>query len=198
MSTLGQPRLGPGRPRAFVADQALAAALDVFRHKGFVASSLGDLTTAMDLSRSSFYACFGSKHAVFMAAAWSYADRCFAELRAAAEGQLDAEAAIRAMLVVIADPDGDRRGCFFVNSLSELGASDEAFLALARAHVARVGALMTQTVQRLGCTEAVAAERAGLLLALAIGAISLRQAGVPAAHVSSLLAQADLLFPSPA
>ncbi len=58
-----------------------------------------------------------------------------------------------------------------------------------------VGALMTRTVQRLGCTASTAAERASARLAIAIGATSLRKAGVLAAQINNLLAQADMMFP---
>ena len=54
------------RPREFDATEALSKAMDVFWTKGYEATSLCDLLEAMDLSKSSFYDTFGSKHEVFL------------------------------------------------------------------------------------------------------------------------------------
>ncbi|WP_168194368.1 TetR/AcrR family transcriptional regulator [Formicincola oecophyllae] len=56
------------RPRTFDENDVLLKALDVFKAKGFKATSLAELLTATQLSRSSFYSCFGSKRQLFMRA----------------------------------------------------------------------------------------------------------------------------------
>ncbi len=57
-----------GRPREFDVDEALGAAMDVFRDHGYAGASLKTLTAAMNVNRPSLYAAFGDKAALFEAA----------------------------------------------------------------------------------------------------------------------------------
>ena len=61
-----------GRPREFNENEALESAMQVFWAKGYDGASLGELTSAMGLSKSSLYDTFGSKHELFIAAVERY------------------------------------------------------------------------------------------------------------------------------
>lgn len=69
------PRVGRGRPRRFDREEALDRAMQVFWEKGFVATSMTDLTAAMGIAAPSLYAAFGSKEDLFAEALDRYEDR---------------------------------------------------------------------------------------------------------------------------
>jgi len=54
-----------GRPRKFDEEEALHSAMLVFWEKGLSATSLDDLSEAMNLSRPSIYNAFGNKDAIY-------------------------------------------------------------------------------------------------------------------------------------
>jgi AcrR family transcriptional regulator len=54
-----------GRPRAFNAEKALDCAMQAFWRKGYLGTSLSDLTDAMDIECPSLYAALGNKKSLF-------------------------------------------------------------------------------------------------------------------------------------
>ena len=62
-----------GRPRAFDVEKALHGAMQVFWRKGYLGTSLSDLTDAMGINRPSLYAAFGNKESLFRKALDHYA-----------------------------------------------------------------------------------------------------------------------------
>ena len=62
-----------GRPRAFDVEKALHNAMQVFWRKGYLGTSLSDLTDAMGINRPSLYAAFGNKKSLFRKALDRYA-----------------------------------------------------------------------------------------------------------------------------
>jgi TetR/AcrR family transcriptional repressor of nem operon len=183
-----------GRPRAFAPDVALLRALDVFWRQGYQATSLDDLTAAMQLSRSSFYACFGSKHAVLMAAIHSYADNFYAAICEVVATELEPRRAFEIIISRIVDMHGGSHGCFFVNSITELAPHDPQLADYSRGHIERITALLAGLFGRLGFTPDQAAERAIAAFAMAMGAVTLRKAGVAATQIQAVQDQQCLLL----
>src|SRR5258708_5550554 len=112
-----------GRPRGFAEDTALEAAMRVFWEKGYEGATLGDLTDAMGINRSSLYASFGDKETLFQLAIARYADGPAAYLRKAL--QLPTVRAVVAALLhgaleLLTDPTSPR-GCLSVQGALAVG-----------------------------------------------------------------------------
>ncbi len=107
----------------FDVDEAVDRAMKVFWAKGYEATSMADLTKAMQINKGSLYNAFGNKKDLFTRAFLKY-DR---ENRQAAIRQLEAMedpvAAIRTLfdgLVAESEADRERKGCLLVNTALDL------------------------------------------------------------------------------
>ena len=91
---LKKPSASRGRPRNFDRNLALDQAMRVFWEKGFVATSMADLTSAMGIAPPSLYAAFGSKESLFAEAL----DRYEAKLRILTAEIFDTDQPLRAQI----------------------------------------------------------------------------------------------------
>src|SRR6516225_4107407 len=74
-----------GRPRGFDEDAALEAAMRVFWEKSYEGATMADLTEAMGINRSSMYAAFGDKEALFRLVIARYREGPLTYIRKAVE-----------------------------------------------------------------------------------------------------------------
>jgi TetR/AcrR family transcriptional repressor of nem operon len=107
------------RPKEFDKDEALEAAIGVFREHGFAGTSAGMLTEAMNIGRQSLYDTFGDKWQLYCAAVQRYGaaetQAHLAKLRSTSRA-IDG---IRQMIErVVAEA---RKPCLGVGSISEFG-----------------------------------------------------------------------------
>jgi AcrR family transcriptional regulator len=104
-----------GRPRGFVADEALEKALHLFWAKGYEGVAISDLTQAMGVNRPSLYATFGNKEELFRKALARYTQNYFSAASFASQFTT-ARAAVEAMLHAAADfiANPEHPGCFEV------------------------------------------------------------------------------------
>ncbi|MGW5489730.1 TetR/AcrR family transcriptional regulator [Streptosporangium sandarakinum] len=118
-----------GRPRQFDEQDAVTRATDLFWRRGYNATSVRDLGDELGLTPSSLYRTFTDKHTLFLRAL----DHYRATESVQAEQRLDTDGRpIRQMLrdwmlwLVTCPADGEPgRGCFVVNTATELGATDD-------------------------------------------------------------------------
>ncbi|MEU0386565.1 TetR/AcrR family transcriptional regulator [Streptomyces chartreusis] len=117
------------RPRQFDEQDAVARATDLFWRRGYNATSVRDLGDELKLTPSSLYRTFTDKHTLFLRALDHYraTESAEAEQRLGADGR-----PVRVLLrdwmlwLVTCRTDGEAgRGCFVVNTATELGATDD-------------------------------------------------------------------------
>lgn len=116
------------RTKEFDPDAALQAALELFRQRGYEATSMADLVDHLGIGRASIYATFGNKHELYLKALDRYCD--VADLRVLTELSADGPAlpAVRALVrrfATEATTDEQRLlGCLVTNTAAELAAHD--------------------------------------------------------------------------
>lgn len=115
------------RPREFDIEETLTKALEAFWLHGYDATSMSDLMAATGLAKGSLYKGYGDKKSLFMQALDSYLSRANAGLSETAKSHGSGRAALESIfadVISMSTGAGVRRGCFSVNSTTELAAHD--------------------------------------------------------------------------
>ncbi|OPG99767.1 TetR family transcriptional regulator [Chryseobacterium mucoviscidosis] len=139
------------RQREFDTDKALEAAMQTFWDKGFEATSLSDLTTAMGIQRPSLYAAFGDKKELFETALRRYTTMHAAQVRSRLQHTSSVKEAFRALFEHIGaegDVTDPRHGCFCINTMVELAPHDPKLAVLTREHQMYLAAIFKETIER--------------------------------------------------
>ena len=139
------------RPREFDAEAVVDRAMQVFWAKGYEAASLDDLCEGTGLNRSSLYAAFGDKHALFLQTIERYGDRAVTRVAAALSRPLHIREALAAFLAemidqIVAGPG--RSGCFIGNCAAEVARHDRAAAVTVRRNLTRVEATFRDALVR--------------------------------------------------
>ena len=116
-----------GRPRGFDEDSALEAAMRVFWEKSYEGATLSNLTEAMGINRSSMFAAFGNKEALFRLAVARYATLQMKYLSAALHEPTFrgvVEKALRGTVEFLATPSNPR-GCLSIQGALACGTDAE-------------------------------------------------------------------------
>ncbi|QWI17515.1 TetR/AcrR family transcriptional regulator [Bacillus wiedmannii] len=125
------------RLREFDEEKALDAAMQLFWEKGYVATSLSDLTAKMEIQKPSLYSAFGDKEGLFEAALRRYTNLHAANIRTKLQNEQSVKEAIRTFFENIVEEEYKKefsKGCFCINTMVELAPHNEKFEVLTREH----------------------------------------------------------------
>ena len=114
--------------KQFDIDSALEKAGETFWSKGYEATSLRDLMSAMGIHKGSFYDTYGSKKELYLKALDRYIETrvaWFAERTTGLSPRASLEAHFNDILAECVSADG-HRGCMVINCALELGHADPA------------------------------------------------------------------------
>ena len=139
------------RPKEFIPDVALEAAMEAFWERGYGATSVEELTARTGVQRASLYGTFGDKRHLFLAALARYQQEGLAQIRAVLETERPAAASLRAWFESVvghATAEGGGKGCLCVNTTVELAPHDPEIAASMRAYGAQVEAMFEACVRR--------------------------------------------------
>jgi TetR/AcrR family transcriptional repressor of nem operon len=115
------------RPRAFEENTALDAAIGCFWRRGYEATSVRDLASAMGIGGTSLYNTFADKRTLFVRALERYMEGTARERIVRLEQSLPPKEAIRRFIGEVIERsvnDHECRGCFLVNSALEVAPHD--------------------------------------------------------------------------
>ena len=154
------------RPIEFDVSKALDKALVLFWRKGYQATSLSDLIEAMGIGRSSFYAAFGDKRALFLECLDLFGARTKdIVMRSRSEmPPLDVLQNFLQCSYFSANSSRNQWGCMLVNTVLEMADVDAELSARASMHLATMQAVFEECLLDAGSTPGKASEMAALLM----------------------------------
>lgn len=139
------------RPLEFDKTVALEKAMEVFWEKGFEAASLQDLIEAMDLSKSSFYQAFNSKHDLYATALNHYIDLMSANMSRSLDNSDSGLEFIENTFMEIAETaplKASQRGCFLMNTATEFAQKNEEISLLTNKGLKKFESIFTRAIKK--------------------------------------------------
>lgn len=118
--------MASGRKRTFNENDVLQSAMEVFWAKGYVGSSLSDLTQSMGINKPSMYSTFGNKEALFIRATEFYIENN-AKSHLVLLNALNLPFAIRLknyLMSIVSAQCKSKKGCYLAFCESELAGGE--------------------------------------------------------------------------
>ncbi|MGK0171998.1 MAG: TetR/AcrR family transcriptional repressor of nem operon [Gammaproteobacteria bacterium] len=136
--------------KSFDEDAAVADAMKVFWEKGFESASISDLIAETGVSRGSLYNAFGGKKQLFIKTLLRYDQENRRANLSELEAMDDPKRAIRMFfdrIVTSTAADVEKKGCFFVNTVSELAVHGEEVNQIIRKGICELEAFFRRSIE---------------------------------------------------
>ena len=119
------------RTKSFDEKAVLQKAMELFWVQGYHATSIQDLVDHLGINRASLYDTYGGKDSLFQKAFRQYREQNAAEIRQFFQQQPRVREGLMALFTMAieeAATDADRKGCFVVNTATELLPGDPSLI----------------------------------------------------------------------
>lgn len=139
------------RTKQFNEEEVLNKAMELFWKKGFHATSIQDLVDYLGINRASIYDTYGGKNALFDKAFQNYREISFDSLSTLLLAEPDIKKGFRKLFQLAIEDirtDAMQKGCFVVNTITELVPGDSILLEKLKQNSANAEQLFTSYIQK--------------------------------------------------
>ena len=139
------------RPKKFDEADTLQKALHVFWKKGYAGTSMSDLVVNMNINAPSLYATYGDKQQLFLLALKNYQCSQVNWIEELAARPIPVKEIISILLKALVEDtlnDPERKGCFMVNTITELANRDEEVLQIATENEIQIRSILAGLIRK--------------------------------------------------
>ncbi|MBN2730857.1 MAG: TetR/AcrR family transcriptional regulator [Balneolaceae bacterium] len=139
------------RSITFKRQQILERAIALFWKQGYYATSVQDIVDHLDISRSSLYNTFGDKHTLFVEALKTYQHNAHRTLKETLQQEKPIKVILNEMFTFLIEElevDTTNKGCFMVNTTTEMAALDPEICALVSENREKVEAVFREALRK--------------------------------------------------
>jgi len=136
--------------KSFNEDEVVGKAMTVFWEKGYEPASMAELIAGTGISRGSLYNTFGGKEQLFVKSLQKYDTDNRRAILAEMEAMDDPKRAVAALFdAIVAETVADTRkkGCFLINTATELGTHGEAVNRIVRTGLREFEAFFRRSIE---------------------------------------------------
>lgn len=140
-----------GRPLQFDRETAMLKAMQYFWERGYGATSMSELSEAMDMRPGSIYAAFGSKRELLFETINFYATTGQTKVKEILEHGTVVKDQVEVVLKLMIDEMSCQKvahGCLLVNLLLELGSIDDEARVLVQKHLRKMKGIFQKALRR--------------------------------------------------